>query len=79
MSDLTFIRSIISLCRQSLSGDKLSIKSADDQMSLLVKPDSSETDLKIVLIFKIILAPQAISSIENTLTGILYCFNFTFR
>uniref|UniRef100_A0A3B0N1A7 Importin-alpha, putative n=1 Tax=Theileria annulata TaxID=5874 RepID=A0A3B0N1A7_THEAN len=68
MSESNFTRTIITLCRQSLSGDKLSIKSADDQMSLLVKSDSSETDLKILLIFKIILAPQAISSIENTLT-----------
>ncbi|UKJ89772.2 importin-alpha [Theileria orientalis] len=68
MSDISFIRSIISLCRQSLSGNKIAIKSAEDQMSLLVKSDTSETELKIALIFKIILSPQAISAPENSLT-----------
>ncbi|UKK02766.2 importin-alpha [Theileria orientalis] len=68
MSDISFIRSIISLCRQSLSGNKIAIKSAEDQMSLLVKSHTSETELKIALIFKIILSPQAISAPENSLT-----------
>ncbi|BAM42005.1 importin-alpha [Theileria orientalis strain Shintoku] len=73
MSDISFIRSIISLCRQSLSGNKIAIKSAEDQMSMLVKSDTSETEIKIALIFKIILSPQAISAPENTLSDDELC------
>ncbi|AFZ81362.1 hypothetical protein BEWA_007710 [Theileria equi strain WA] len=68
MAEISFIRSIISLCRQSLSHDRLAIKSAEEQTFALLQPQGSDIELKITALFKIIIAPSSISFIGNNLS-----------
>ncbi|EDO06384.1 CAS/CSE protein C-terminus family protein [Babesia bovis T2Bo] len=62
MADVGFTSTLVTLCRQSLSGNLSAIRSAEDNLKVLLQPNASELRLRLGSLFRIILVPSSLAS-----------------
>ncbi|GFE54730.1 importin-beta N-terminal domain-containing protein [Babesia ovis] len=57
MADTGFTATLVTLCRQSLSGDRTAIRAAEDNLKALLQPSNTEIKHRLAALFRIILVP----------------------
>ncbi|KAK1938616.1 hypothetical protein X943_002734 [Babesia divergens] len=57
MADVSFTATFVTLCRQTLSGDRSLISSAEERLKALLQPNSADIQLKLASLFRIIFLP----------------------
>ncbi|ORM40684.1 Exportin-2 [Babesia sp. Xinjiang] len=62
MADVEFTATLVTLCRQTLSGDHSAIRSAEETLKVLLQPSGSDIRLRLATLFRIILVPSALVS-----------------
>ncbi|KAK1442834.1 ARM repeat like protein [Babesia gibsoni] len=61
MADGSFTATLVTLCRQALSGDRATIVGAEERLKALLQPSSADIQLKIASLFRILLLPTKLT------------------
>ncbi|GIX64325.1 importin-beta N-terminal domain-containing protein [Babesia caballi] len=62
MGDVEFTATLVTLCRQTLSGDRSAISAAEERLKELLLPSGAHIRLRLAALFRVILVPSALVS-----------------